>query len=155
VDESVCGNQQPHNTGLTYTTGTARTITAESICQGNGVYGLEMLYNWQSYGHYTNVSCTVPMRADSWNNSVFFENSNTSGAPANEWAPYITSSVYAYSPYHARGSTTNWVTWGSSSNRDTNCGTNWASTVITSGNLASGGTATWRALSNMPPVTTC
>jgi hypothetical protein len=154
VDESAWGNQYPHNTGLSYTTGTARDITAQSICQSNGVYGLEMLYNGQSYGHYTTVSCTVPMRADSWNNSVFFENSNTDSV-GTEWAPYITSSVYAYSSYHASGSTTNWVTWGSSANRDTTCAIDYASTVITSGNLASGGTATWGALNNMQPVTTC
>jgi hypothetical protein len=155
VDESVWGNDDPHASGLAYDTGTARDLFSEVICQNNGNYGLETLYNGNEWGHLTTIPCTVPMLKDPWNNSVFFENANTSSIPSSGWSPYITSPVYAYSAYHASGSTLNFVQWGSSTNRDATACTDYASTVITTGNMASGGTADWDSLSHMQPVTTC
>ena len=149
IDPSVYGNSYPHNTNLAWAPG--QTILSEHICQGNGYYGQEMRYNGNLWGHNTNVQCTTHQNTDQFDNSVWFENQNTT--PSSGWAPDL-GSVYATSTYEAKDSTTNWVSWSGSTNDDVNCQGYFASGVIT-GSLVNLGTANWTYLSSIPPQTTC
>lgn len=153
VDQSVFGNLYGHNTNLAWINGA--TLLVEHICQSNGKYGQEMLYNGQSWGHFTNVPCTTAqVQNDSINNSVWFENSNTVAKPPSGWAPYITSAVTAQNAYEARNSVNGWVKWSTSVNSDADCSGTFASNVIT-GSLVNGATASWSSLSQIPSRRTC
>ena len=149
VDPSVYGNNYPHNTNLAWAAG--QTILAEHICQGTGVYGQEISYNGNIWGHNTNVSCTTHQNTDQLNNSVIFENQNTT--PSSSWSSDL-GSVYAQNAYEAQDSTTNWIHWSSSTNRDVDCSGYYASGVITN-NISGGNTANWTYLSSIPQQTTC
>jgi hypothetical protein len=97
------------------------------------------------------VSCTTPQNTDQLNNSVIFENQNTT--PSSSWSADL-GSVYAQNAYEAQDSTTNWIHWSGSTNRDVDCSGYYASGVITN-NIAGGGTANWTYLSSIPQQTTC
>jgi hypothetical protein len=156
VDQSVYGNLYGHNTNLAWVNGA--TLLVEHICQGNGYYGQEILYNGNTYGHYTNVPCTtIQVRNDPINNSVWFENGNTLAKPpggSSGWAQYITSTVTANNAYEAKNSVNGWVLWTNSYNTDADCSGTWSSQVMT-GDLKSGHTANWSYLTNMPSRRTC
>lgn len=153
VDQSVYGNLYGHNTNLPWINGA--TLLVEHICQSNGKYGQEFLYNGVAWGHFTNVPCTTSqVSGDTFNNAVYFENVNTSNYPPSGWAPKITTAVTAQNAYEAKNSSNNWVLWSSSVNSDKNCLGAYASTVIT-GNLQNAGIATWSSLTNIPSWSTC
>lgn len=152
ADNSVYSDLCARDTGLTWSDGAI--LLAEHICQGNGKYGQEISYNGNTWGHFTNVSCTTKQTSNIGNNSVFFENSNTSAKPASGWAPYITSSVTADDAYEAKNSVSGWVKWTASANKDKSCSGTVNSSVIT-GSLANFGLATWSSLSNTPARNTC
>lgn len=153
VDQSVYGNLYGHNTNLAWVNGA--TLLVEHICQGNGYYGQEILYNGNTYGHYTNVPCSTPqVMNDPINNSVWFENGNTLSYPPSGWAQYISTTVTGQNAYEAKNSSNGWALWTNSYNTDADCSGTWASQVMT-GDLKSGHTANWTYLTNMPSRRTC
>ncbi|HET7336860.1 MAG TPA: hypothetical protein VFJ23_03095 [Candidatus Nitrosotalea sp.] len=145
VDESTTGNKVPINTNLGWQNGGTEDVSL--TCGSSGDVAISITYGTSTYYANTHISCSTTQYNDVLNNSIFFENHNTSSYTS--WPSDITGTVDATSAeeYNSGGTGSNWST---SHNVDLDCsGTVTQSSVIT-GDLTSGNTATWQYLSNEP-----
>ncbi len=147
VDESNYNDQHLRDTGLSWVNG--QTL-ASSISCSSSKQTITTTYGTQLFSQITKIPCTSAQDHFQYDNSVFLENSDT--LASSNWSGDITGTVSATNAFefNSSGGSSN---WSASSNKDTTCvvpHTYTTSTVITSGNLKSGGTATWGSLSNEP-----
>jgi hypothetical protein len=146
VDQSVYGNYNLR--GISYPWVNNQTELSEVLCNGGSNYLIAVGYGSNIFNHTTNIPCSTTQNNDTFNNSVFFENTNT--VSSSTWSGDVTGTVDGFSAYEFRSSQTTASTWLASTNTDLSCtGVPSSSTVIT-GNIQGGGTATWSTLSNVP-----
>jgi hypothetical protein len=150
VDESVYGNEASYNMEIPGGWVNGQTEESEILCNGGSNNVIETAYGNYVFGHNTNVPCGTTQYSDNYNNSVFFENRNT--VSSSQWAGDVTGTVQANTAYENRDSQNNLVTWLSSTNIDMTCTQSTSSSSVITGNIESGGTATWAHLSNVPPA---
>ncbi|MGI0088573.1 MAG: hypothetical protein ACREBI_11545 [Nitrosotalea sp.] len=151
VDESVHNNQQDYNTGLKWTNSVS-TIYSEIDCAYTTPdYGINISNGTNSFTETTTISCTTPQLAfDSFDNSVWLENWDSQAS--SNWSSYF-GTVSATNAQEYKGSYNSVpISWSGSANKDGTCSGSIVSPsqVITSGNLASGTTATWASLTHEP-----
>lgn len=147
VDESTYNDQHLRDTGLSWVNG--QTLASSISCSGS-MQTITTTYGSQLFSQITKIPCTSPQDNFQYDNSVFLENSDT--LASSNWSSDITGTVSATNAFefNSLGGSSQ---WGASSNKDTTCvvpHSYTTSTVITSGNLKLGGTATWGNLSNEP-----
>jgi hypothetical protein len=142
ADSSVFGNLDAHKvpgSGFNWVNG--REELGETICNGGSNYIVAIGYGVGNiFNHNTSVSCSTSDNNNVVSNAGYFENWNT--VASSNWSGDITDPVTMYSAYEGRGSTSNWLTWLSSTNQKETCTGSFSSTTALSGSLASGGTVT-------------
>lgn len=144
VDESVHGDKNVRRAGLfTYTGG--NTALVQTICNGGTNYVKQVTYNGQTWQHNTNVACSAADNNSVTNNSVFFENWNTTPSPG--WASQLSSAVQSWSAKETVNSQLQ--NWSASTNRNVTCTSVIGNTNLITGSLANAGTATWSGLSSV------
>lgn len=146
VDQSVYGTFDLRNIGFTWVNG--QTELAEILCNGGSNYIIAVGYGSNIFNHTTNIPCGTTQNGNNYDNSVFFENANT--VSSSTWAGDITGTVKGFSAQEFRNSPSTPLNWLSSANTDLSCTQVSSSSSVITGGIASGGTATWSTLSNVP-----
>jgi len=124
-----------------------QTVTAEVLCNGGSNYKIQAVYGANLLVHNSNVACTQKAYGSEIANSVFFENGNT--VNSSNWSGDITGTVNGnVASEKLNGS---WTQWQASKDKDKSCtGTVTDPSVVMTGNIKLGGTATWSTLSSTP-----
>jgi len=146
VDETETGNLESQKINIGYVENSSGTVYVN--CSGS-VYHIQLWHNSQWFSHPTSTACTATNTSSPGDNSVFMETKNTWAS--SNWDQDIDSTVKAWS-FKEWDSSSSYSNWNSSGNKKLTCGDPpiLTSTTAITGSLASGGTATWATISQLP-----
>jgi ElaB/YqjD/DUF883 family membrane-anchored ribosome-binding protein len=155
TDSSVFGNLEAHNIPI-FQWQNDEDLVAGTWCNQDGNYTIWTQYAGKVFNHNTNISCENPDNDSKVSNSIFFENWNTAGSSS--WADHVLGQVEAHSAIVFRGAeergydggAPNLMNWQNSTNEKQDCTGSRELTETIEGNLASGKTAKWIKLGDIP-----
>jgi hypothetical protein len=155
VDESTYFNDNLHNTGINVLSGYNETVTITcNTSTSKQQITVQYSYNNQMFHHDTTVPCSTYQSSDYGNNSVFLENYND--GPSANWSkdivvnPITATNAKEYDSSQLMYSWSGYVRFDSHAQYVNPAIDDYASLVVTGG-LSSGGTATWSNLNFMAP----